>query len=196
MAEPIQTALSLTDFVKLVLASGLSSAILNQVIQVVRERKKHSNSSKYAAIRVIARLDQFVYESIEHLRAFNSSYERCVDKQDWNDLKQVAYPKLEIAEGDFELIPPEVMARIAWLETEILFAESQITKNWMFDSDFEEVITQQAQVLAYVGHEAALLSKRLRDSHDSIAHVSYEYIEKSINELKGMAEQGSVLLHG
>lgn len=195
MEEPVQAALSWFEIGKVVLASGITSAIVTQGIQAIRDKRKSNSSAKFAAIRVISKLDKYSHDVVKEIRAFDRSYDRCLEIQDWADLKQVERPRLDINEGDLEKLEAELSARIAWLQLTDDFATGMLYEDWLNNSDFDDAITDDASVLAYIGREAAFISRSLRENFGLVNHISSKNIQSIIDELADKGRAGRVLAH-
>lgn len=165
--EPGQAAavLGWGEIIKIVLASGVVAAVVGVLKEIFFKSRDRQADAKYAAIRVVAKLDLYVLQS----RSNVSNYYECsggLDPhehyQNWPDCP---YPELDISTDELKLFSTEHASALAWIATEKAIARQHLIAINEAAWDPTEVYGHQADVVGYFGYEAYLLAGKLRRRH-------------------------------
>jgi len=158
-----QVSIGWWDISKIVLASGLLSALVSQGLQWLkesrREVRKYKAEATLNAIGLVGILDRYVSRCHQKIKKYDgaptyySSSEWCYP------------PDLDLADAKLEYFNGKVLSKLAWLKTERALALDIASDVLERQSDPESYQDHCVNITGYSGYEIALVSRLIRKEH-------------------------------
>ena len=144
------------DVVKIAAGSGVVAAGLNQVFQLIKDRKKRTQEAKYCAVHLIGKLERFALS--------------CADQTYWherilaqgNNENTCSLPDMTWLEDTLDPLDSEISSQVAWIDTETSLAYGRVRVNMENDCDLDGEATDCITVVGYIGYRAADLADQIR----------------------------------
>lgn len=174
-ADVFSTGLGLLELLKVVALSSLGAAAISYFKDLHFRSKDKSERAKFAAIRVTAQLDMYAIKSQKNYFAYYEHVQQLEPEQDYRNWPTCSQPELAIEEEILSELSPNYAASLLWIETEkalalqhlYLIHEQSITPIDVYD--------HEADMVAYFGYEAHLLSKAMKRCY-SLSTMSQKLI--------------------
>lgn len=173
------------DITKIVLASGLVSALVVQAIQWFRESRKEKVKSqqevKAQAIKLVAVMEGYFlqcYQEVQHHERLSSEYQYYENK-DW-----CRVPELDTGAVRLEVLPADIQSKIAWIGTESFLFHMSASEELEGNFDPEDYAYHRISIVGYFGYAAAELAGELRAKYQLPALMSGWSLEPRIKWMK------------
>ncbi|HCF9476694.1 hypothetical protein [Pseudomonas aeruginosa] len=183
MVEPVQAALSWWELGKIVLASGVVSAVISHAIQHARDSRKVSSEKRFGAVRVVGLLDRYMMQSATNVSEHNSRYSELRNLSGIS-IPACVFPELEVSVDDIKSLDVEHAAKLAWLSNEITLAKGYADTVWEITSDSDDAHSYRANFVGMLGYEAYLLASEIRRAQRIPPLAEYWRIQKKVKWLK------------
>jgi hypothetical protein len=187
-----QAVIGWVDLVKIVLASGVVSAVVANIIQWWRESrkdaKKIATEATLNAIALVGVLDRYVAHCYSEIRKHDQAGYK-TGSLGWCDT-----PELQLDGIKLDHFKPAVLAKLVWLKTErgLAFnaAHSALEKDQCPDDYNEDLMS----IYGYSGFELSVVSQMLRRQYKLPQLLSEPVLERKAEYLKRYWDRAKPLI--
>ena len=170
------------DIAKIVLASGVVSALVSQGLQWLKESRKDAKKLRAEAtlnaIGLVGILDRYIGECHRRVKEYDGDVSLYLESN-W-----CSPPDLDIADAKLEFFSVEVLAKLAWLKTERGLAFDRAVFALEREAHPEGYQDHCISITGYSGYEIATVAALIRKEHRLPELSSGWTLRERIAELK------------
>lgn len=196
MEPEVTSALTVLDLIKIALTSGVVAAVVSGIAQWLREAGHRtwvrSRAAESEAIFIAAKLDAIALDCARNIFDFDEQLHDYIDTHGAAPSPSCTMPSHSFSGIPIANIDRGLAAKIAWLENEVRSGQQIISIRYALYLDPPEAFEQHRNLVGYLGYEAMVIARQLREKYKlrpSVAKWGVSASEETFNKCKQEAEK-------